>query len=63
MFLILAGLIEGFISPTYLPLWVKIAVAVISGCGMYGYLFLAGRHVPNNQSSEDDSSIIRIESV
>jgi uncharacterized membrane protein SpoIIM required for sporulation len=62
MFLILAGLIEGFISPTYLPLWVKIAVALISGGGMYGYLFLAGRHVTSTPNS-DDSSIIRIEAV
>jgi uncharacterized membrane protein SpoIIM required for sporulation len=41
--LVLAGLIEGYISPSSLPLWVKLAVSLGSGILLYGYLILAGR--------------------
>ncbi len=41
--LVIAGMIEGFISPSSLPLAVKIIVAVGSGVAMYGYFLLAGR--------------------
>jgi uncharacterized membrane protein SpoIIM required for sporulation len=41
--LVIAGVIEGFISPSALPLAVKIAVSIGSGLLMYGYLLLAGR--------------------
>lgn len=41
--LIIAGLIEGFISPSGLPVWVRAGVGVGSGALMYGYLLLAGR--------------------
>lgn len=60
IFLIAAGLIEGFISPSNLPFWVKLSVAIGSGAAFYSYLFLAGRNAP----AEDDGqllSIIRIE--
>ena len=43
VFLVVAGLIEGFISPSSLPAMMKIAVGVLSGILMYGYLMLAGR--------------------
>ena len=46
LFLIVAGLIEGFISPSALPFWFKATVAVVSGALMYAYLFLAGRATP-----------------
>lgn len=41
--LVIAGTIEGFVSPSDLPLAVKLAVAVGSGMAMYSYLILAGR--------------------
>ncbi|MCA0354493.1 MAG: stage II sporulation protein M [Chloroflexi bacterium] len=59
MFLILAGLIEGFISPQYLPLWFKIAVGIISAGSMYAYLLLAGRNVQQPESAE--ASALKLE--
>ncbi len=41
--LVIAGLIEGFISPSNLPLWVKLFVSFGSGIAMYTYLFGMGR--------------------
>lgn len=42
-FLVIAGLIEGFISPSSLPPAAKIATGVLTGIVMYSYLLLAGR--------------------
>jgi len=41
--LVVAGLIEGFISPSALPAAVKVATGILTGIVMYSYLFLAGR--------------------
>ncbi|HMP39840.1 MAG TPA: stage II sporulation protein M, partial [Roseiflexaceae bacterium] len=41
--LVIAGVIEGFISPAELPLALKLAVAFGSGVALYGYLLGAGR--------------------
>lgn len=41
-FLVIAGTIEGFLSPSDLPPIVKIATGVGTGIAMYSYLFLAG---------------------
>lgn len=41
--LVIAGTIEGFISPSDLPLAVKFVVSIGSGILLYSYLLLAGR--------------------
>ena len=41
--LVVAGIIEGFISPQPIPSPIKIGIGVLSGITLYGYLFLAGR--------------------
>ncbi len=41
--LVIAGTIEGFISPSDLPFALKLIVSVLSGIALYGYLMLAGR--------------------
>jgi hypothetical protein len=40
--LVVAGTIEGFLSPSNLPAAVKIGTGVGTGIAMYSYLFLAG---------------------
>jgi uncharacterized membrane protein SpoIIM required for sporulation len=48
--LVLAGLIEGFISPSdVLPLWFKLFVSFASGVLLYSYLLLAGRKPASTQ--------------
>lgn len=42
-FLVVAGIIEGFLSPSGLPAFVKIATGVGTGLAMYSYLFFAGQ--------------------
>jgi uncharacterized membrane protein SpoIIM required for sporulation len=46
VFLVIAGIIEGFVSPSGAPSYVKIAVGVFTGIGLYTYLLLAGRSAP-----------------
>ncbi len=41
-FLVVAGIIEGFLSPSSLPPIVKVATGVGTGLAMYSYLFFAG---------------------
>ena len=45
-FLVVAGTIEGFLSPSELPAIVKIGTGVGTGLAMYSYLFLAGGSEP-----------------
>jgi uncharacterized membrane protein SpoIIM required for sporulation len=42
-FLVLAGIIEGFLSPSSLPVWIKTGTGILTGIAMYLYLFLVGR--------------------
>lgn len=43
LLLVFAGIIEGFLSPSSLPAWIKYATGILTGIAMYSYLFLAGR--------------------
>jgi uncharacterized membrane protein SpoIIM required for sporulation len=38
-----AGLLEGFLSPSYAPLGVKVSVGLIAGVALWGYIAFAGR--------------------
>lgn len=42
-FLVVAGIIEGFISPANIPPAIKFGTGILTGILMYSYLFLAGR--------------------
>jgi uncharacterized membrane protein SpoIIM required for sporulation len=44
--LAIAGTIEAFISPSDLPLWVKLLVSAATGVALYGYLLGSGRQSP-----------------
>ncbi len=41
--LVIAGIIEGFLSPSALPAPIKFATGIITGIAMYSYLLLVGR--------------------
>jgi uncharacterized membrane protein SpoIIM required for sporulation len=41
--LVIAGIIEGFVSPSSLPTWFKFFVGISSGTAIYSYLFLLGK--------------------
>lgn len=43
-FLVIAGLIEGFLSPSAAPWWVKAAVGVLTGVALYAYWLGVGRN-------------------
>src|SRR5437016_1961271 len=47
--LVVAGIIEGFISPQPIPAVIKIGIGVLTGVTLYSYLFLAGRENPAEQ--------------
>jgi len=48
-FLVIAGIIEGFLSPANLPPAVKIATGVSTGIAMYLYLLLSGREASESE--------------
>lgn len=41
--LVVAGVIEGFLSPSILPPFVKFGTGIVTGIAMYAYLILAGQ--------------------
>ena len=41
--LVVAGIIEGFISPQPIPVVIKIAIGLLTGTTLWSYLFLVGR--------------------
>ena len=43
LLLVLAGIIEGFISPAPIPASIKYSIGAITGIALYSYLLLAGR--------------------
>lgn len=47
--LVIAGLIEGFVSPSGLPFWVKLTVGLVTGSALHTYWMLAGRERPVRQ--------------
>lgn len=42
-FLVIAGIIEGFLSPANIPAPIKFGTGILSGVAMYSYLLLAGQ--------------------
>jgi len=42
--LVIAGIIEGFISPAPIPAAIKFSIAAITGISLYSYLLLGGRN-------------------
>ena len=47
-FLVVAGTIEGFLSPSPLPPWIKIVTGVGTGISMYSYLIFCGAREPES---------------
>jgi uncharacterized membrane protein SpoIIM required for sporulation len=41
--LLASGLIEGFVTPSTMPWWVKIAIGVVACTAFWAYVFVAGR--------------------
>jgi uncharacterized membrane protein SpoIIM required for sporulation len=54
--LILAGIIEGFISPAPLGPIIKFTIALLTGLALYAYLLLAGREITKNPEARSQES-------
>lgn len=55
--LVVAGLLEGFVSPSALPSWVKYGTGLVTGVLLYGYWLLAGRaKTKNNPTSSPETA-------
>ncbi|HEV7905115.1 MAG TPA: stage II sporulation protein M [Pyrinomonadaceae bacterium] len=50
--LVLAGIIEGFISPTPISPAIKFSIAALTGLALYAYLLLAGRDVAEDAKQQ-----------
>jgi uncharacterized membrane protein SpoIIM required for sporulation len=53
--LVIAGTIEGFLSPSGLPAAIKIGTGLGTGIAMYSYLLLAGRGEDGSNSTSNDN--------
>ena len=53
--LVIAGLIEGFISPAPIDPRIKFSIAALTGIGLYSYLLLAGRQEEESPTSQVQS--------
>jgi uncharacterized membrane protein SpoIIM required for sporulation len=49
--LVVAGIIEGFISPQPIPAMIKIGIGLLTGIALYSYLLLAGRQTTERAQS------------
>jgi len=56
--LVIAGIIEGFLSPSNLPTWIKYATGISTGIAMYSYLLLVGRQKEKTDKFVDPSTKI-----
>ncbi len=56
--LVIAGIIEGFLSPSNLPPFVKFGTGILTGIAMYAYLLTVGREesAENNLARKPESS-------
>jgi len=52
MLLVVAGIIEGFISPAPIDPRIKYSIAAITGLALYGYLLFVGHERPQDQQSK-----------
>jgi uncharacterized membrane protein SpoIIM required for sporulation len=57
-FLVIAGIIEGFISPSDLPAAAKIATGILTGVVMFAYLSLTGREDASADSAAGDRLLV-----
>jgi uncharacterized membrane protein SpoIIM required for sporulation len=56
-FLVFAGIIEGFLSPSNLPVEIKIGTGILTGIAMFSYLFLVGRETAAPTDSPVESQV------
>ena len=47
LLLVMAGIIEGFISPAQISPRIKFGIGAITGVALYSYLLFAGREAPS----------------
>lgn len=52
LLLVVAGIIEGFVSPALIDPRIKYSIAAITGIALYGYLLFVGHDQPAEQKSQ-----------
>ncbi|MBI4963518.1 MAG: stage II sporulation protein M [Desulfomonile tiedjei] len=55
--LIMAGLVEAFLSPSPLPAWFKIAFGIVMFASLWAFLLMSGRHAGEAGADEDRSGM------
>jgi uncharacterized membrane protein SpoIIM required for sporulation len=58
--LVMAGLVEAFLSPSSLPPWFKIAFGVVMFVSLWAFLLLSGRPGTEAVSDEEESDVSRL---